>query len=74
MMTTIDVYDDYLDKLYHDRDVAYDNEDYDTVREINRELTELMKIDEVDDLDDYDEPYSVLDDDDEYEYDDFEND
>lgn len=68
-MTTIDAVDNYIDDLYHSRDLAYDNEDYDAVREINLELERAMNVDEIDDLDDYDEEYSVIDEDDEYLYD-----
>lgn len=66
-MTTVDVFDDYLDELYHTRDLAYDREDYDTVREINIQLSDALNvnIDDIDDLDDYDN-YAQLIDEDEY--------
>jgi len=71
-MTTLEVFDDYLDELYHTRDLAYDNEDYDKVREINSQLTHILNVDEVDDLDDYDEPQSLIEED-EYLYEGFDD-
>lgn len=68
-MTDVDVFDEHLDKLYRDREIAYDNEDYDAVREINAELSEILNVDEVDDLDDYDEAdFPAIVEDDEYDY------
>lgn len=69
-MMTVEVFDDYLDELYHTRDLAYDNEDYDMVRTINVELSEILNVDQVDDLDDYDESQSLIEED-EYFYDEF---
>lgn len=56
-MTTVDVFDDYLDELYHTRDVAFDNEDYTTVREMNIQLSKALNvgINEIDELDDHDD-------------------
>lgn len=66
-MNTIEIFDDYLDELYHTRDLAYDNEDYDTVREINEKLAETMNVendnDDIDSLDDYDDEDHLIDDD-----------
>lgn len=68
MMTTVDVFDDYLDELYHTRDIAYDNEEYDVVREINIELSNALNVsvDDIEELDDYDDADDQLLDDEEY--------
>lgn len=65
-MTNVEVFDDYLDELYHTREIAYDNEDYDTVRKINIQLSNALNvsIDDIDDLNDLDQ----LIDEDEYVY------
>lgn len=69
-MTTVEVFDDYLDELYHTRDLAYDNEDYDTVREINVQLSKALNIDadEIDELDDADEVDTLILEDEDEEY------
>lgn len=68
MMTTVDVFDDYLDELYHTRDIAYDNEEYDVVREINIELSNALNVsvDDIEELDDYDDADDQLIDEEEY--------
>lgn len=68
-MTDVDVFDKHLDELYRNREIAYDNEDYDAVREINAELSSILNVEEIDDLDDYDDTaFPVIDEDDDYEY------
>lgn len=67
-MTSVDVFDDYLDELYHMRDLAYDNEEYDKVREINVQLSKALnvEVDDIDTLDDNDEENELFVGDEEY--------
>lgn len=72
-MTSVDVFDDYLDELYHMRDLAYDSEEYDKVREINVQLSKALNVDvdEIDTLDDDDDENELFVDDDEYIFEEF---